>query len=93
MSILEELFYGNICPAEKFLKNDGEYKNNLKEILENIDKLFSHLSEEDKRLSENIFDGIFSLNSISEKEYYIDGLCFGIRLMYETINYKSENFI
>ena len=93
MPFLEELFYGNICPAEKFLKNDGEYKNNLKEILEKIDKLFSRLNEEDKSLSENIFDGIFALNSISEKEYYIDGFCLGIKLMYEIINYKSENFI
>lgn len=93
MSLLEEFFYGNIQPSEKIFKKEGEYQKNTKEVFKKIENFSSHLNADDIKLSESIFDDIFSLNAICEKEYFIDGFCLGMKLMYEIINYKSEIFI
>ena len=40
--ILEELFYGNICPNERDIKRDSDYRKLTLLIKENEDKLFEN---------------------------------------------------
>ena len=93
MSILEELYNGNINPSEKFLKASGGYKKINQELNKHIDELMLHLNDEEKQLFQKIEDNIYQLNYISEKECFIEGFCLGAQIMREILEHKSENFI
>ena len=44
MSILEELYNGNVVPSERFVKKDGEYARLLNELAECTDKFLKSLT-------------------------------------------------
>ncbi len=92
MSMLKELYNGNINPVEKYIKKGGEYQKINKLLVEDIDKLILKLNADEKKLLEKIFDEMSSLNLISETESFVYGFCLGSQLILEILNYKSENF-
>lgn len=89
MSILSELYYGNICPMEKHIKVDGEYKKLLTKATDLMEKLNESLSEEDKSIWNEINDMSSIMESISERESFIEGFCLGARTILEIMNYDS----
>lgn len=93
MSVLEELYNGNINPSEKYIKNGSEYQKLSKELTESIDELMLLLNNEEKQLCERIIDNVLELGCISEKEHFIEGFRTGAQIMWEIIHYKSENYI
>lgn len=93
MSILEELYNGNIVPTEKYIKKGGEYQKINDELSEKIEKLMCTLNSKQKDLCEEIEDGFCRLSYISEKECFIDGFRLGAQIMREILEYKSKNYI
>jgi len=93
MSILEELYNGNINPSEKYIKNGSAYQKLNKQLTEQIYELMTLLNNEEKLLFEKIGDNISALNYISEKERFIEGFRIGVHMMWEIIHFKSANFI
>lgn len=93
MSILEELFYGDIIPAEKYIKAGGEYQKLNSQFVNHTEELRSLLTGKEKQLYDKISNMSIQLNGISEKEYFIDGFCIGAKIILEIMNFKSENYL
>lgn len=93
MSILEELYNGNINPVEKYIKNGSEYQKLNKQLIEYIDELMLLLNNKEKQLCEKIINDILELGCIAEKEHFIEGFRMGAQMMWEIICFKSENYI
>lgn len=91
MSILYDLYDRNICPAEKFAKRDGEYQRLMADMVDNIDKFMSTLDENGQRLWNEIRDAELQMESIADKESFIDGFCLGAQIMLEIISNDRTN--
>lgn len=86
MTILEELYNGNINPSDKFVKKGGEYGRLLNEYAVQLDRLTAMLDEGEKKLLESILETNGSMEIISHKESFIEGFCLGSRIMLEILN-------
>ena len=89
MRMIEDLFYGNICPCEKYLTRGSEYSHLLELMVKNEDKLSVLLSSQQKEAYEKVKDCMTDMNNILEKEAFIDGFRLGIKLMAESVYDKS----
>ena len=54
MRMIEELFYGNICPCEKSLTRGSEYSQLLNFAVKNEEKLSALLSPQQKEMFEKV---------------------------------------
>lgn len=88
MSILNELYNGNIKPAEKCVKKDSEYQKCNTELTENTKKLTALLNDTEKELYEQVLENMFNLSYISEKQNFIDGFCIGSQMMLEILRHN-----
>ena len=86
MSILDELYNGNVVPAERFVKKGGEYARLMNELTECSEKLSAILDDTGKEMWNKIMDTDRAMEFISEKESFIDGFCLGARIMLEILN-------
>lgn len=93
MSVLEDFYNGNINPSERYIKENSKYQKQNKQLVELIDKVIPLLSEDEKRILENIGDIINSMNLISEKENFLFGFRTGAKMMLELMNSESQNFL
>ena len=89
MRMIEDLFYGNICPCEKSLTRGSEYSHLLELTVKNEEKLYVLLSPQQKEAYEKVKDCITDMNNILEKEAFIDGFRLGMKLMAESVYDKS----
>ena len=93
MSILKDLYYGEINPAERYVKKESNYYKLSEQLTENIDKFTKQLNDQEKQLFEKITDSIYYINGISEEECYTKGFCTGAKMILEILAHKSDNFI
>lgn len=54
MRMIEDLFYGNICPCEKHLTRGSEYSQLLDKAVKNKEKLSALLSPQQKEVYEKV---------------------------------------
>ncbi len=92
MSILEELYDGNINPSQMFIKNGSEYKTLCAQLAEYTSELMSLLNSEEKQLFEKISDKNADLTYLSEKDRFMEGFRIGANIMWEIIHSESTNF-
>ena len=85
MRMIEELFYGNICPCEKSLTRGSEYSHLLDLAVKNEEKLSVLLSPQQKEMFEKVKDCMTDMNNILEKEAFIDGFRLGVKLVAEAV--------
>ncbi len=71
MTTLANLYYGNIDPANKYIKRGSEYFKLLNLSVRNEDKLVPTLSKEQKVIFEKYKDCINEMTGIAEKEAFI----------------------
>ena len=69
-SILEELFYGNICPNTDCRSHDKETKQLTGYIADHHDNLFSTLNDQQKEILEKFDDCYNELTDINEREIF-----------------------
>ena len=85
MTLLEDLWYGNINPHETILKGNKQFKNLLSLMGRNRDKLNDTLTDQQKELLEK-YDGVINeMHSLAEVESFTCGFSLGIRLMMESV--------
>ena len=89
MRMIEDLFYGNICPCEKHLTRGSEYSHLLELSVKNEEKLFAILSPQQKEMYEKLKDYMTDMSNLLEKEAFIDGFKLGMKLMAESVYDKS----
>ena len=68
MTILENLWYGNIRPVEEFVDGNAEYRNLLRLVGNNREKLEATLSPEQAELFEKFYNAVNEMNSTAEVE-------------------------
>jgi hypothetical protein len=84
-SILEELFYGNICPNTDCRSNDKEVKELMGYIADHHDNLNKTLSDKQKELLEKFDDCYNELTDINERELFIYAFRLGARITLEVL--------
>ena len=80
-SILEELFYGNICPNTDCRSHDRETKQLMGYIADHHDNLLSTLNNQQKELFEKFDDCYNELTDINEREIFAYAFKLGAKLM------------
>ena len=80
-SILEELFYGNICPNTDCRSRDKETKQLMGYIADHHDNLPSTLNDQQKALFEKFDDCYNELTDINEREIFAYAFKLGAKLM------------
>ena len=89
-SILEELFYGNICPNTDCRSQDKETKHLMGYIADHHDNLLSTLNEQQKEILEKFDDCYNELIDINERELFTYAFKLGAQIM---LAVKSEKDI
>ncbi len=89
MRMIENSFYGNICPCEKSLTRGSQYSHLLDLAVKNEEKLSELLSPQQKEQLEKFKDCIDDMTNILEKEAFIDGFRLGVKLIAESVYDKS----
>lgn len=80
-TILEDLFYGNICPNTDCRSHDKETKQLMGYIADHHDNLLSTLNEQQKEILEKFDDCYSELTDINEREIFAYAFKLGARLM------------
>ncbi len=92
MSILNDLYYGNISPWDKSIGSNSEYYKQNQRIFELQDMLTATLNDNENKLFTEVMELEARLCALCEEERYIDGFCTGVKLILESLNHKSTNF-
>ena len=85
-SILEELFYGNICPNTDCRSNDKEVKELMGYIADHHDNLNKALSDKQKETLEKFDDCYAELTDINEREIFVYAFKLGARIAIEVLS-------
>ena len=89
MSIIEDLWYGNISPCERDIKRSSEYADVLERIVQLETDLHARLNDEEKEILERFVNYTNEMCCISEREMFVRGFTLGAKLIIEVMN--SEN--
>ena len=81
MTVLEDLWYGNINPHETFLNGNCRFKHLLSLMGKNRDKLTDTLTEQQKETLEKYDDTVNEMHSLSEQASFQYGFSLGVRLI------------
>ena len=92
-SILEELFYGNICPNTDSRRYDKETKQLMGYIADHHDNLLSTLNDQQKEILEKFDDCYNELTDINEREIFAYAFKLGARIMLAVMCEPRENTI
>lgn len=85
MSILEELWFGNIGPNESKLSSNSEQYELVSLIVRHEESLMPMLPDEAKEVYEKLRECRSELSSLVECEAFIEGFRFGARIMTEVM--------
>ena len=85
MSILEELWYGNIEPAEYDIAPSKEYKDLLQQISRNEDKLLATMTDTQKELFTKYADCVREYQTMAENLLFQNSFRLGARIMLEVM--------
>ena len=89
-SILEELFYGNICPNTDCRSHDKETKQLMGYIADHHDNLLSTLNDQQKEILEKFDDCYNELTDINERELFVYAFKLGARIMLAVVSEREE---
>jgi len=81
MTLLENLWYGNIHPVEEFLEGNKEYKNLLRIAVKDQERFSASLSPEQAELFEKYDSAVKEMNATAEVAAFSYGFRLGVRLM------------
>ena len=90
MSILEELWYGNIDPIEAVGSGGSYYKELMGLMAKNREKIAEKLTEDMQEVLETYDDNIREMDSIAEKEAFIYGFRLGMQLAAESLTDRRQ---
>ncbi len=90
MKTLENLFYGNISPHERYIKQGSEVEKLVKLVSQAEDELNATLTEKQKEMLGKYQDYSNELSSISEAETFSAGFILATRIMIEVMDGMQE---
>jgi hypothetical protein len=84
-SILEELFYGNICPNTDCRSSNAQTKELMGYIADHHDTLAKSLNEQQKESLEKFDDCYSELTDINEREIFMYAFRLGMRIAIDVL--------
>ena len=90
MNILEDLYYGNISPHERYIKQGSKVEKLVKLICKNEDELNNSLTEKQKETFEKFKDVTSELSCITEREAFTAGFILASRIMMQVTEGLQE---
>ena len=88
--LINELYYGNICPVEQMGRPTPEEKEILRRIHENEEKLRLTLDEHGRAVLDEIKDDYLDAASIMGERRFREAFSLGARLMMEIM--RNEKY-
>ena len=85
-SILEELFYGNVCPNTDCRSQDKETKELIGYLADHHDALSKKLTDKQKEILEKFDDCYAELTDINEREIFVYAFRLGARIAIEVLS-------
>ena len=89
-SILEELWYGNVCPNTVCRAATKEAKELMGYIADHHDNLQATLADKQKEILEKFDDCYSELTDINEREIFVYAFRLGARIAIEVMNFSIE---
>ena len=83
MTVLEELWYGNLEPSEFDSSSSNEYKELLHLVCRNEEKLLATMTAEQKDLFSRYSDCVREFQSLAEYLLFQNSFKLGARMMIE----------
>ena len=83
MTLLENLWYGNVDPHEAILTDSKRYKHLLSLMGRNRDELNETLTEKQSESLEKYDEAVNEMHSLAEVEAFSYGFRLGVQLMIE----------
>jgi len=84
MSIIDELWYGNIAPFEQSTLGDKRFTELLKLVNQDREELVGTLMDKQKETLEKYEETANEMYSVTEREAFSYGFRLGVRLMSES---------
>ena len=84
-SILEELFYGNVCPNTDCRSKDKETKELMGYVVDHHDALLKELTYKQKETLKKFDDCYNELTDINEREIFVYAFRLGARIAIEVL--------
>ena len=90
-SILEELWYGNVCPNMGCRESTTEAKQLMGYIADHHDNLLATLTDKQKEILKKFDDCYAELTDINEREIFVYAFRLGARIAIEVLspNYST----
>ena len=85
-SILEELWYGNVCPNDGCRESTTEAKQLMQYIADHHNNLQSTLTDKQKAVLETFDDCCAELTDINEREIFVYTFRLGARIAIEVLS-------
>ena len=83
MTLLEDLWYGNVDPHETFLDGNRQFKSLLALLGKNRNTLEETLTDLQKETLEKYDEAMNEMHSVAEVEAFSCGFRLGVKLMIE----------
>ena len=90
MTTLEDLYYGNISPHERYIKRGSRVDQLVKLICKNEESLTATLTEQQKETFEKFKDCQSELSGLTERDAFRDGFILAVRIMVEAMEGLEE---
>ena len=92
-SILEELFYGNVCPNTDCRSKDEQTKQLMGYIADHHSALNETLTDKQKEIFEKFNDCYDELTDINEREIFVYAFRLGARIAIEVLLPTTDSSI
>ena len=86
MSILDELYYGNIDPHTRRVQHDTQLGKMRALLVRNEDKMRAMLNEEQKDWFERCKELEGEISELQEREMFANSFCLAMRIMAEVMS-------
>ena len=84
-SILEELFYGNVCPNTDCRSKDKETKELMCYVADHHDALIAEMNDKQREAFKKFDDCWDELTDINEREIFVYAFKLGMRIAIEVM--------
>ena len=92
-NLLEELWYGNVCPSDECRETTKESKELMGFIARHHDNLQATLTEKQKETLEKLDDGYAELSDINDRQTFVYAFRLGARIAIEVMRVDEEGEI
>lgn len=86
MTTVEDLYYGNIGPHERYIKRGTRVDKLVKLICKNEEGLNSGLTEKQKEIFNKFTDCQKELSDITTRQAFTDGFSLAVQIMVEVMS-------